>query len=231
MGLNGETAKVVWQKVSALSEEQRKRMVAESAVAAQFQMPTAADLWTKIRSRPRKTGHKKLVVFDLDETLVHGSMESPYGDFIAHLPEGREAAVTVRPFAHECLREASRMFEVAVFTAGQEGYANQVLEVLDPRREFVQHRLYRDSCLDVGPFVFKDLRVFREFALKDILMVDNSVFGFAFQRANGIPVNTWVGDTGDEELRTLVPYLKLLASLSDVRPFNYSVFSPLYENH
>ena len=230
MGLNSATAQTVNCKLSLLSASQLNRIALEAAAVAQLQVPSMPDVISKVTPRLRKTSHQKLLVLDLDETLVHGGVDEQSADFVLSLPNGGKVGVAVRPHALACLRELSQTFEIAVFTAGQEVYASQVLDFLDPTYSLIQHRLYRDSCLEVGPFLVKDLRVFREFALKDVIMVDNSVFGYAFQKANGVPVNTWTGEREDTELLALAEYLKLLKSLSDVRPFNYSVFSPLYVN-
>jgi Dullard-like phosphatase family protein len=226
MGLSYSTARVVQAKLAALSQEQLLRIMHESVVIAKVKPPSSALLRT-LPSYSRKTQHTKLLVLDLDDTLVHSSDS---GDFEVQLKQ-QSLWVRTRPHAAEFLREAGRLYEVAVYTASEAVYADQVLKHLDPTGCLLQHRLYRESCLQAGPFLFKDLRVFTGFALKDIVMVDNSMFGYAFQRANGVPVSTWTGDEEDTELLALLPYLRLLAPLTDVRPFNCAVFNPLYHFH
>lgn len=226
MGLSPPTASIVHAKLAALSQNQLLRMLQESVVAAQVKPPSPA-LFKTLPLCTHKTQHSKLLVLDLDDTLVH---TGDSGDFKVQLGS-QSRGVSVRPYAFEFLREACRLFEVAIYTASEAVYADQVLDYLDPNGVLLQHRMYRKSCLLAGSFVFKDLRVFSGFALKDIVMVDNSAFGFAFQRANGVPVNTWTGDKDDSELLLLLSYLRLLAPLADVRPFNCAVFSPLYQHH
>lgn len=226
MGLSPATAQVVSAKLFHISETQQKRLAAEAFVLSQCSAPNLPVLLAKTKPRSRKTTHSKLAVFDLDETLVRAGVEVETADLVVHL-EGRSLGVKVRPYARECLCEVSSYFEVAVFTASQAEYADQVLDFLDPEKKYIQHRLYRGSCLEVGPLLLKDLRVL-PYGLKNVVMVDNSLFGYPFQRANGVPVNTWTGAAEDEELKTVPPYLRLLQTLSDVRPFNQSVFSVLY---
>ena len=73
------------------------------------------------------------------------------------------------------------MFELIVFTASHACYANVVLDYLDPARQFIQHRLYRDSCIQTEEgFYVKDLRVINR-SLSDLLIVDNAAYSFAFQ--------------------------------------------------
>lgn len=73
--------------------------------------------------KPRNSSIKKTVVFDLDETLIH-CVEDPdtqNPDIILEVkfPNGEiaDAGINVRPYALECLREASKYFQVVVFTA------------------------------------------------------------------------------------------------------------------
>ena len=68
----------------------------------------------------------------------------------------------VRPYALECLRQANQWYEVAIFTGGQDWYANPIIDYIDPDHTLVQHRYFRDHCVymeDQGIFV-KDLRIF-----------------------------------------------------------------------
>ena len=64
------------------------------------------------------TQHKKLVVFDLDETLVHCCDETDKGypdiNLVVTFPTGEKvtAGINVRPFANEVLTEANKNFEV-----------------------------------------------------------------------------------------------------------------------
>lgn len=58
------------------------------------------------------------LVLDLDETLVH------YDQILKQF--------RVRPYAREFLKRMAFLFEVVVFTAAQEDYANFILDQLDP---------------------------------------------------------------------------------------------------
>lgn len=44
---------------------------------------------------------------------------------------------TIRPFAIECLKMANKYYEVAIFTAGYDWYANPIIDYLDPSKELV----------------------------------------------------------------------------------------------
>jgi CTD small phosphatase-like protein 2 len=162
----------------------------------------------------RKTEHTKLVVFDLDETLVHCSDNSnaqgPDIRLPITLPTGEDiiAGVNIRPFAKECLMSASTNFEVAIFTASHQCYADAVLDHLDPTQSMISHRFYRDNCVFIEGTYIKDLRVFGSTCdMADIVIIDNSVYSFAYQLDNGIPIISWYDNQEDQELKNLMEYL------------------------
>jgi CTD small phosphatase-like protein 2 len=82
--------------------------------------------------------------------------------------------------------------------------------------KFIQHRLFRDSCLAVEGNFLKDLTVLgRE--MSKIVLVDNSPHAFGYQIDNGIPIESWFDDPNDTELLKLAKFLDTLHSCQDVR--------------
>ena len=69
-------------------------------------------------------------------------------------------------------------------------------------------------------FVIKDLRIFQNRNLKDMIIVDNLSHSFSFQIDNGIPLLEWQSDKNDEELKYLYKYLKEAQTYNDLRLFN-----------
>ena len=66
-----------------------------------------------------------------------------------------------------------------VFTASHKWYADVILDHIDPENKYFQHRLYREHCIKSSDSVYiKDLRIFRNRDLKDIIIVDNAVYSF-----------------------------------------------------
>ena len=146
--------------------------------------------------------------------------------------ESIEAGINVRPYAIECLQELSKYFEIIVFTASHSCYANVVLDYLDPHNQYIHHRLFRDNCVatDEGVFI-KDLRIFANRNLKDITIVDNAVYSFAYQIDNGIPIVPFYYNKNDTELKSFISYALNFYSVKDIRELNQKTFKyHLYDN-
>ena len=171
---------------------------------------------------PRQTRHskKKTLVLDLDETLVHSTLDgecSPDFTFAVQMgPIRHMVAVRMRPHLHLFLNRVAELFEVVVFTASQQIYAEQLLDILDPGEKRIRHRIYRDSCVLWEGNYLKDLTVLGR-DLAHTLIIDNSPQAFGFQLENGVPIESWYDDDQDTELLKLLPFLEEVAAASDVR--------------
>ena len=169
----------------------------------------------------------------MDETLIHcvDDVEKQETDIILEIDfpddETVYAGINIRPYVIECLVEASKNYQVIVFTASHQIYADAILDYIDPTKELIQHRLYRQHCtLTPGGYYVKDLRIINpeQFDLSKIVIVDNSVYSFAFHIDNGIPIVPFYRDKSDEEMLHLVYYLNCLGDVADVREQNRQAF-------
>ena len=172
--------------------------------------------------------NSKTLIFDLDETLIHCCENPKDGDKTVSitLPSGEklEVGINIRPYAVECLTQLSKKFEIVVFTASHKCYADKVLDLIDPSHEIIHHRLYRENCILIDGVYVKDLRIITNRNLKDVVLVDNSAYCFAFQMENGIPIVSWYDDRTDSELVELAQYLSGLGRVKDVRDSNRETF-------
>lgn len=106
--------------------------------------------------------HKKTLILDMDETMLHArfikpdvKLENDDSHFICHLTtkgsgsgsvEGEQTqsiSVKMRPYLDMCLDYLAKYYEICVFTAGTQDYADACLDFLDPEKKIIQHRLYR----------------------------------------------------------------------------------------
>lgn len=164
----------------------------------------------------------KLLVLDLDETLVHAT-ETPLdrppdyrvGPYVVYKRPGVEA------FVAACL---DAFAEVAIWTASTHDYA---LEVLAPivdcaRLSFVWAR--RRCTLHVEPHTrdlvrLKDLRKLkrRGYDPAKVIFVDDSPGKLRRSYGNLVTVRAFEGQPDDRELSLLLPYLLSLGPVDNVR--------------
>ncbi|KAL2930743.1 CTD small phosphatase-like protein 2 [Bienertia sinuspersici] len=145
---------------------------------------------------PKESRERKPItlVLDLDETLVHSTLE-----------HCEDADFTFTVFFN--------MKEHTVYSI----YAEQLLDILDPDGKLISGRAYRESCIFSDGSYTKDLTVLG-LDLAKVLIVDNSPQVFRLQVSNGIPIKSWFDDPSDNELMLLIPFLETLADVDDVRP-------------
>lgn len=177
----------------------------------------------KICLPPPNHSHSSLptLVLDLDETLVHCTVEPIQKPDLIFPVEFNGAVYQVfvrkRPYLDYFLDTVSKHFEVVLFTASQKVYADVLLDKLDPSRKNIHHRLFREACLMVQGNYLKDLGVLGR-GLHRTVLVDNSPHAYAYQVNNGIPIESWYDDESDTELLKLIGFLKKLQGHEDFRP-------------
>lgn len=186
--------------------------------------------------------NRKLLIFDMDETLMHtihhfedDNVENHKTDkkYDFKLPvnytsgKTKYICINVRPFVREILRLLKNLYRIVLFTASVPSYADAILDFLDPNKEIFEARYYRGHCFTTKERVHvKDMRIFlqpnskndKNWELKDIIIVDNASHSFAYHVSNGYPILPFYDDKEDRELIHLYFYLKELARIDDVRP-------------
>ena len=172
--------------------------------------------------------NKKLLILDLDETLVHSSFQ-PLGIdhnnkiiepdiFLKILFDNKyyNLYVLTRPYINEFLKEMSKLFIIYIFTASIKEYANPLLNEID-KNHIISKRLFRDSCTITkdGKYV-KNLNILN-YNLKDVILLDNNPISYSFNKTNGIPIKSWHNDKNDKELIKIGHFLNFISSVDDVR--------------
>lgn len=171
--------------------------------------------------RNRLINSRKILVLDLDETLIHTFDQNPPDDCVcvnASIFNQTERTIhfKVRPYCYEFLHKMSKYYELCVFTAGHSTYANPIINYLDPSCSLFKQRFFNDSCTQISQFMLKNLNILN-CNLKDIVIVDNTALCFGFQKENGVPVVCYNGESTDIELIGLARFLVHLSGCDDVR--------------
>ncbi|CAD8138950.1 unnamed protein product [Paramecium pentaurelia] len=167
----------------------------------------------KIQQLPPIVNHTKTLVFDLDETLLHcnENVNDPTDyTIMVNMPnEGMvKTKINVRPYCQQMLKLLSNHFELILFTAAYQYYADKALELIDPDRKLFQYRFYRESCLEIEEGLFiKDLRVIGNRQIENLLLIDNAPYSYCYQIDNGIPIIPFYDNKYDKELVFLTDYL------------------------
>ena len=139
----------------------------------------------------------------MDETLVH------------YQPSGGK--VLIRPHTPKFLEECSKYYELIIFTAAQQEYADWILDRLDTKKT-ISHRLYRQHTDLRNNTNIKDLSKIGR-PMSRMIIIDNIAENFQLQTDNGIFIKSWYDDKDDTALMELFPLLKeiVVKNFPDVR--------------
>ena len=146
------------------------------------------------------------LVVDLDETLVH------------YMEEESRAYVQVRPYSDYFLTEMGKYFEIVIFTAAAEDYADLVLNELD-KNNSINYKLYRKHTDQVNGIFIKDLsKLGRD--INKVVIIDNNKDNFSLQPENGLHICSFLGDQNDDELYSLSEDLMKIVNSKkdDIKP-------------
>ena len=127
---------------------------------------------------------------------------------------------------HEFLEKMSKKFELVIFTAARQDYADVIIDKIDPEGKFIAHRLYRQHCEQVEvnlgskkEYFIKNLDIITNRKKEDLLIIDNYVYSFAVDMDNGIPIKDYRYGKNDHELEFLCEALSDLKSFMDSRTY------------
>ena len=153
---------------------------------------------------------KKTLIIDLDETLIHsmakggrmstghmvevrlgGPVPTPTYTTSASQPPVLGPGVPIlyyvheRPGCHDFLRKVSKWYNLVVFTASVQEYADPVIDWLERERRYFGGRYYRQHCTLRNGAYIKDLAQV-EPDLSRVMILDNSPMSYIFHEGECI---------------------------------------------
>ena len=152
---------------------------------------------------------KYTLVLDLDETLIH---------FKGHPNDDSSGTLLFRPFLPEFLSNICNFYELVVFTAATQDYADPIINAIEQKGTKFDYRLYRKHTIVINNDFIKDLsRLGRD--LSRTIIVDNMEQNYKLQPENGITIRPfWGKDVEDMALFDLLSILiKIVEKNMDVR--------------
>ena len=187
--------------------------------------------------------NKKTLILDLDETLIHSDLDFIFKKHITtlyfdsdeegNLEKNIPIPLILRPNLFEFLNNVYEKYELIIFTASNKNYADKIIDYIEKDKKYFSLRLYREHCIFIKPGIYiKDLRIFNNRNLKNVILIDNSIFSFANQLNNGILITSFYNDKCDSFLLSLIDYLEyFIEKCDDVRLINKQHFKfEIYKN-
>ena len=179
---------------------------------------------------------KKLLLLDLDETLIHSEIRNKDNFHILNKLKDKVNCyhkvfsyidnnylyyfdIFFRPHLFDFLHEIQNYFDIGIFTASSKGYADTIIDYIDPSHTIFNFRIYRDACINIQNSIFiKDLRIIKNYEANNIILLDNSLYSFINQQKNGMLVYSFYWDDKDDQLIKAKNFLiKYIYKAKDVR--------------
>ncbi|KAK8897907.1 hypothetical protein M9Y10_000138 [Tritrichomonas musculus] len=160
---------------------------------------------------------KPTIVLDLDETIVYTTSIPPvdlHNSFFTIKVKRRKYYVQTRPYLKSFLEKASKLFNICVFTASEQIYADKIIDEILPNVKSTS-RFYRDSCMCMNGYFVKNLSMVKS-PLNQVLIVDDMPGSALINPKNLIKIKPWYGDKDDQALKFLTTVLENIAFDDDL---------------
>lgn len=159
--------------------------------------------------------HKKLLILDLDETLIHARHDGGVdGDWCL-----AEYSIICRPHLWEFLRCVAGVYDLAIWSAASDMYVERIISHIQrrfhidfvfvwarSRCSYIHHWGIYDSVHQSRKNIRKVVRAFG-YAIEDILIVDDDPEKLVDNYGNAIYIQKFEGDAWDDHLPALAQYL------------------------
>ena len=178
--------------------------------------------------------NKQILFIDLDETLIHSDIYDKKPFKIINYDKILKfkfdnlyyyIGINFRKNLKNFLKKVSKYFNLILFTAAYQEYADVIIDYIDPENIFFKKRFYRESCINLNDNInIKDLNIFNDIDLKHSVILDNNIYSFCNNLKNGILINSFF-EGEDDDLMNIYYYLdNYIKNSQDVRKVNEDLF-------
>ena len=115
----------------------------------------------------------------------------------------------------EFLIEMAKHYEIVIYTASLNKYADPLLDLLNPHQT-IRYRLFRESCVYYEGSYVKDLSLLNR-DIAQTIIIDNSPASYIFHPENAIDCSSFIDDPRDTELKQIGSFLEGFRNVKDVR--------------
>mmetsp|Transcript_1145 Transcript_1145/g.7465 ORF Transcript_1145/g.7465 Transcript_1145/m.7465 type:complete len:280 (+) Transcript_1145:198-1037(+) len=156
---------------------------------------------------PSQAPYIRTLVLDLDDTIIKSDWKRERG-----------WRTFKRPGVDAFLKQVSQFYEVVVYTDQLQTYADPILDRLDPNRQYIHYRLYRDATKYTGGEHVRDLSQLNR-DLSRVILISPNEKAFRLQPDNAIQVRPYNLEKEDTVLLDLMPFLESICrtNVPDVR--------------
>ena len=133
---------------------------------------------------------KYTLVISLDETLIHfkkGNIKTNQG------------IIQLRPGILEFFEAIKPYYEIILFCNGNKKYSDLIINSIDNKKKYIDHRLYREQCIVVNNDYVKDISKIGR-PINKTIIVDNLPQNFRLNKENGINIKSFHGDNPNDKI-------------------------------
>ncbi|CCW62679.1 unnamed protein product [Phytomonas sp. EM1] len=173
-------------------------------------------------------GKRKNLILDLDNTLICAFIRRPpsfnlfdkrwlYHE-IRSKDELSQYYILLRPGLREFLSLCSMHYNLLIFTAAEQDYAEPILNLLCPQIRS-ERRFYRGSCVKINDIYIKDLRKLENFRFNERLTIlfDDHAPDNTVPQANGMFCSRFAPDDDQDNSNEAIN--NLLSESASLLPF------------
>lgn len=164
---------------------------------------------------------QKLLVLDLDETLIHANTQ-----LLKAKPDFKlqDYYIYKRPGLMSFLEECNQLYALAIWSSADDNYAKIIAQEIIPKHihlEFVWGRSecwvkiarIEDEALGIVRREYQNIKPLekirrKEHTIQDIFIVDDSLFKVKDNENNYYIIPPFLGDSDDDELGKVMQFLR-----------------------